>query len=413
MKIRLLSLFAILLLTATTINAQIPTNGLIAYYPFSGNAIDSSGNGNNGTVNGAILSNDRFGNTNSAYSFNGVSSYITVPQTKQIEMYQGTWNIWVKLNSPSKGKGYYFFGKRDNQNDDIVLSEYQGNCVGQYVGNGNNNTGTGLSGSTIANGWHMLTLMYDLSKTKNNLQLFCDGKANDSSTVQQLTFINGDIRFGIEENNNYWDALNGILDDALIYNRVLNNTEIQTLYHQGGYALPVSFENISAVKNGNFVNVNWQTATELNTSHFIIQHSKDGTSFTDIGTLKAVGSGANGYEFTDYTPTIGTNYYRFQSVDKDGSSSYSKVVSVNFGNNSSFAIKPNPAKDFATISFSKMVDKATIAVYDLAGKAVITKSLRGSRSSYKLDTQTLTNGVYVIKVKTDTGSYNEKLLINK
>ena len=47
--------------------------GLVAYYPFSGNANDKSGNGNNGTVYGASLTTDRNGELNRAYSFNGES----------------------------------------------------------------------------------------------------------------------------------------------------------------------------------------------------------------------------------------------------------------------------------------------------------------------------------------------------
>ena len=58
------------------IPSYIPTSGLAAYYPFTGNANDLSGNGHNGTVTGATLTTDRFGNPNSAYSFNGTSSYI-------------------------------------------------------------------------------------------------------------------------------------------------------------------------------------------------------------------------------------------------------------------------------------------------------------------------------------------------
>jgi len=54
------------------------SDGLIAYYPFNGNANDESGNGNNGTINGATLTTDRFGNTNCAYSFDGVNDYIDV-----------------------------------------------------------------------------------------------------------------------------------------------------------------------------------------------------------------------------------------------------------------------------------------------------------------------------------------------
>ena len=51
-------------------------NGLVAYYPFNGNANDESGNGNDGTVNGATLTTDRFGNTDQAYSFDG-NDYIS------------------------------------------------------------------------------------------------------------------------------------------------------------------------------------------------------------------------------------------------------------------------------------------------------------------------------------------------
>ncbi|MGK5093653.1 hypothetical protein WDW89_16785 [Deltaproteobacteria bacterium TL4] len=58
--------------------SSIPTNGLVAYYPFNGNANDESGNGNNGTVNGATLTTDRDGQTGKAYSFDGTDDYITI-----------------------------------------------------------------------------------------------------------------------------------------------------------------------------------------------------------------------------------------------------------------------------------------------------------------------------------------------
>jgi dTDP-4-dehydrorhamnose 3,5-epimerase-like enzyme len=99
-------------------------------------------------------------------------------------------------------------------------------------------------------------------------------------------------------------------------------------------------------------------------------------------------------------------------VDKDGSSTYSKVVSVNFGDKQTFSIIPNPARDFANIRFSQMVEKATILVYDINGKAVLNQSLI-SANGFKLNTQSLINGVYEIKINTSNGSFNEKLLINK
>ena len=64
-------------LNAQNVPSYVPTNGLVGYWGFNGNANDESGNGNNGTVNGATLTTDRNGNANSAYSFNGTS--IKVP----------------------------------------------------------------------------------------------------------------------------------------------------------------------------------------------------------------------------------------------------------------------------------------------------------------------------------------------
>ena len=83
---RKIALIAFTVLISFQIVAQVPsyvpTNGLVGWWPFTGNAIDSSGNGNNGTVNGATLTSDRFGNTAKAYEFNGLNQFISVASIK-------------------------------------------------------------------------------------------------------------------------------------------------------------------------------------------------------------------------------------------------------------------------------------------------------------------------------------------
>src|SRR5580765_3803529 len=65
----------LLLFLSNSVFAQVNLNqGLVAYYPFNGNANDQSGNNNNPIFNNATLTADRFGNSNSAYSFNGITS---------------------------------------------------------------------------------------------------------------------------------------------------------------------------------------------------------------------------------------------------------------------------------------------------------------------------------------------------
>ena len=65
---------------------ELPTDGLIAYYPFNRNANDESENGNHGTVYGATLTTDRFGNPDSAYSFDGVDDYIEVAPSSNLDI---------------------------------------------------------------------------------------------------------------------------------------------------------------------------------------------------------------------------------------------------------------------------------------------------------------------------------------
>ena len=429
MKKRFLSILAITIIIATSIKAQnIPKNGLVAWYPFSGNANDSSGNNYNGTVYGATLTTDRFGNHNNAFDFDGVSSYIET----QYQGILGTQNrsvaFWAKTS------------KKSDVNEMVGLSWGDTNLI-HIIHNSGKGTSfrcafnLGFTGVTLDcnylgitydtpdsvadNKWHFYTYIVDTSLA-NGLRLYQDGKLLTKLLYNSDNNFPNGVRINTLAGQNLWFGriatllyYKGSLDDIRLYNRALDSVEIQSLLHERGYQLPVSILNLGSLKNGESIKIEWRTATELNTANFNIQQSTNGNSFINIGTVKAIGIAANSYSFTDNNPANGINFYRLQSVDKDGRCDYSNVISVNFNDKQSFSIIPNPAKDIATISFCKTVDKAIITVYDLTGKQVIKHSHSGSANNYKLNTQTLKSGLYVIKVNTATGSYNEKLLINK
>jgi len=80
--------------------SQNQTGDLVAFYPFNGNANDSSGHNNNGTVYGAALTTDRQGNPNSAYFFDGTSSYILVPNSPSLNFQQAiSVNFWMNVGT--------------------------------------------------------------------------------------------------------------------------------------------------------------------------------------------------------------------------------------------------------------------------------------------------------------------------
>lgn len=78
------------------------SDGLVACYPFTGNADDESGNGNHGVVIGATLTEDMFGNSESAYYFDGVNDYIRVPHSSDLNINTATGftiGMWTKADS--------------------------------------------------------------------------------------------------------------------------------------------------------------------------------------------------------------------------------------------------------------------------------------------------------------------------
>jgi hypothetical protein len=206
-------------------SGTIPTNGLVGYWPFTGNANDVSGNGNNGTVNGATLTSDRFGNLNSAFSFDGINDIITAPA---INLPSGnnprSINLWFKVNNiPAPGTAFLLLNYG-------VLSSNQA-CGLAVMNNGVNfvswltqNDLIGLSIISV-NQWYNLTATYDGSTSK----LFLNGNLiNSASQVKNTILASLSIGFnGVDQ------FTNGIIDEIGIWNRALNQTEVQALFNGG------------------------------------------------------------------------------------------------------------------------------------------------------------------------------------
>ena len=83
---------------AQPVPSYVPVNGLVSWYPFSGNANDESGNGNHATVNGAVLTNDRFSNPNAAYAYDGVNDYL-FGNASTFPVGERTVAVWMYTNS--------------------------------------------------------------------------------------------------------------------------------------------------------------------------------------------------------------------------------------------------------------------------------------------------------------------------
>jgi hypothetical protein len=232
MKHLLLKTF--LILTASIAFAQVPTNGLVGYWPFNGNANDASGNGNNGTVNGATLTTDRFGKANSAYSFNGVSDFISVnPNTSYCNGL--SISLWCKLLESTRNQGVQF-----------LVSKGQDTEKGHFhIGYNNSKISGRINGlSTLGaiapdmypvphNSWINVVFTYN-----NNVEvLYIDGKlVHSQPLIDIFENLATNIFIGRHKLINCCQYFTkGLLDDIGIWNRALSSSEVTSLYNNENF----------------------------------------------------------------------------------------------------------------------------------------------------------------------------------
>lgn len=235
-SILLTAVATISLATATMaqVPSYVPTNGLVGWWPFNGNANDESGNGNNGTVNGATLSDDRNGIQNSAYYLNGQTDYISVPDTNAMLPANITLSTWVKI--PSNHTGNNIVGR-------IIRSRFFGytltfilpdNSINFEIWTNTTNS-TFLSTSNIITNddvWHHVVGTFNGIEIK----LYFDGLLIGTlPTPSSNIFYSSDglVMFGRDGNNpSPLTALyQGWIDDYGIWNRALTQQEITDLYN--------------------------------------------------------------------------------------------------------------------------------------------------------------------------------------
>jgi hypothetical protein len=208
---------------------DIPRNGLVAFYPFTGNANDNSSNQLNGTPGGATLSTDRYGNTNSAYSFDGSSSYIDLGNTTT-ERLSGAITVAMWIN-PAKLDGYLLSKTGTTPYDGYDLSIQTVGSVGRF-GLFAYESGTGtnyLSASFPINQWIFLAGTLD----GTNIANYANGQSLLSQSNNRA-FVDDAASELILGATSTHDAFfyQGVMDDVAIYNRALTPGEILQLYNQ-------------------------------------------------------------------------------------------------------------------------------------------------------------------------------------
>lgn len=278
--------------------AQVPSYvaqyGLLGYYPFTGSANDVSANAANLTNNNAVLTADRFGTANAAYSFNGINQYL-INSTPNF-----TFN-------PSSSFTISFWYNRNNTTANGVLIMNATNAAGNFIwifqaGPTNSQYGTNKQQSSwiwaqtasTTSAWTHIVCVYNagaMTLYKNNVQV-----ATGTYTHTNVTSANLPLYVGRGIGGDYY---NGKMDDIGIWNRALTVCEINDLYNSSNSLTGVSAGQDISSCNNQAITLNGSGAI----NYFWNQNVTNGVPFTPTsnGTYLVTGFNANGCSQWDET----------------------------------------------------------------------------------------------------------------
>lgn len=228
----LFAVTAMLVAAQAQVPSYVPTDDLVGWWPFNGNANDESGNGNDGVVNGATLTTDRNGMIEAAYSFNGVSDFIETTAQGPLGTTARTFSFWVRTDNIAHQTPIDYYGVDGGAFQPILNNP----CPGLGVDAG---TGVVTRGdeTLLDASWHHCTLVFDptVGTTISSVIMYIDGVEQASIACNALdanadvnTTSTGPVLFGKTTSNVRY--VNGDLDDIGIWNRALTSTEVTGLY---------------------------------------------------------------------------------------------------------------------------------------------------------------------------------------
>ncbi len=214
-------------------------------------------------------------------------------------------------------------------------------------------------------------------------------------------------------------------DNELYVTRENSFTHLEECIRDLCRPLPIELSSFSGEEINCEIELIWQTLTETNSSHFMVQKSKDGVTFSDLDRVEAArfSNAPLSYNYIDETPGI-YNYYRLKQVDLDGSYEYSYIIKIDSDCyepgiiNGITEIYPNPTNTGRTIRVqvytSDIQTGADLIIRDISGRLMYCKNiaLDAGANTVAFIPDRLTPGLYFVQVRSDEWfSQPQKLVI--
>jgi len=271
-------------LMAQNIPSYVPTNGLVGWWPFNGNANDESGNKRNGYVSYATLSTDRNNNSNNSYNFKNVNDNIQTISNISMPLSSFSVSYWLSPNNELNLSAGHQVTIEGTGNAPFQIGYHTGGIMVYIWGSTEQLFKVPIN--LKPNEWHHIAITV---KESSNVKIYIDGTGYDVGTAPSNFKVmnNGSFIFG-RSASTYWPSpFNGKLDDIAFWNRILSEQEIKGLYSSSNPC-----ENLTAPTTisttQNFCQIDKKRVSDLNPSGAMIQWYKASAPSTKLSTSEVL-----------------------------------------------------------------------------------------------------------------------------
>ncbi|MBL7934273.1 MAG: T9SS type A sorting domain-containing protein [Bacteroidia bacterium] len=312
----------------------------------------------------------------------------------------------------------------------LGISVNSGLDNGDYIMAGNASASNGqiitdIGGLTGTNNARWQRVWYiDVTNTSTNINTNIEFDMSDGGVNTVLgTTSNYVLLFRAGQSGNWTEltTASSVSGDKVLFNGINLSTDGYYTIGTRDYTaspLPIELISFNAIMNGNKVDINWTTATEINNDYFVIEKSKNGINFETLTKLDAAGNSTSIINYTDVdlNPYTGISYYRLKQIDFNGTFSYSKIEAVNYkSDNNGISIFPNPTdKEINLILTGLENNEVLVVIRDMTGKECYSKVIVTTENNqlFAIDPeQKLATGTYIVVATSDNRLYSQKLIV--
>jgi hypothetical protein len=353
------------------------------------------------------------------HSYSGLNSVVIVSNNDVVRRHgpltSGKWYISFLFYIPTGKSGYF----NTMNGYDPATNVWGMDSYFDVGGTGRlDTTGAGGTGTTnviftwVEATWNQVVVVVDLDATPPTAEYWLGTSASNFTQLATWDWTQA----GTKPNELHVNDLFGAATTDEMY--------VDNFYFGDALPpiIPVELTSFTAVGNNGVVELNWETATELNNHMFEIERRTETTEFRTIGYVEGAGTTTEpqSYSYSDKNVEVGAYVYRLKQIDFDGTYSYSDEVEVDVTAPLSFNLEqnyPNPFNPSTNIKYSVPESgNVKLSVYNLVGEEVavlVNGNVEAGNFEVTFDASNLPSGVYLYKLQSANSVQTKKMMLLK